>query len=229
MPGDLKLAGCQHEAAAYACKTWHYSGCVPAGKLVKIGVWENGRFIGCVIFGRGANNNIGSKYRLGQTEVCELVRIALRAHEAPVSRIVSLALKLLRRQSPGLRLVVSYADPEQGHVGGIYQAGNWIYTGPSQAQRELVIGGVDVHKRSAGSRYGTASPARIQALTGKPVEYGPVRWKHTYLMPMDKAMRAATAQLSRPYPKREDHGIERAAADADAHPGSDRQPVEAAA
>jgi hypothetical protein len=46
-----------HAAAVYACRHWHYSGCMPAGKTVKVGAWELGRFIGCVIFGRGANNN----------------------------------------------------------------------------------------------------------------------------------------------------------------------------
>jgi hypothetical protein len=217
MSADLRLAGCAHEAAAFACRTWHYSGTVPAGKLVKIGVWEDGKFIGAVIFGRGANNHIGSRYGLGQTEICELVRVALKAHEAPVSRIVALALRLLRRQSPGLKLVVSYADPGQGHVGAIYQAGNWVYVGRSQAQRELVVAGADMHKRTATSRWGTASPDRLRALTGLSVRYGPKLWKHTYLMPLSGEMRAAVKCLAKPYPKREDdHGRERTAADADA-------------
>lgn len=208
MPGDLRLAGCERNAAAFACRTWHYSRKMPAGKLVTIGVWEGGKFIGAVVFGRGANNNIGARYRLGQTEVCELVRVALKGHGAPVSKIVAVAVKLLRRQSPGLRLIVSYADPEQGHVGTIYQAMGWLYAGQSQAQRELVINGADVHKRSAGSRYGTASPARLRALTGLPVDYGPKRWKHLYLMPLDAAMRSAVEPLRQPYPKRGTNGPE---------------------
>lgn len=202
-PVDLRLAGCDHAAAAYACRNWHYSRSVPAGKLVKVGVWEGGTFIGCVIFGRGANNNIGSRYGLGQTEIVELVRIALKAHTAPVSKIVAIALRLLRGQSPGLRLIVSYADPEQGHAGGIYQAGNWLYAGRSGEQRELLVNGADMHKRSANARWGTASPERLRALTGLPVEWGPSRWKHIYLMALDAPMRAAIERLRQPYPKRE--------------------------
>jgi len=217
MPSDLKLAWCSREAASYACRTWHYSRTVPAGKLVKIGVWESGKFIGAVVFGRGANNHIGSKYGLAQTEVCELVRVALTKHETPVSRIAALAVRMLRSNSPGLRLIVSYADPSRGHHGGIYQAGNWTYAGPSVAQRELVVNGAPMHKRSAGSRWGTASPERLTAKTGLRVEYGPEQWKHTYLLPLDAGMRGKVEPLARPYPKRpeEQHGTARPAAEAD--------------
>lgn len=33
----------------------------------------------------------------------------------------------VRDAPPGLRLVVSYADAGQGHVGTIYQATGWLY------------------------------------------------------------------------------------------------------
>lgn len=114
----LKVDFCSHEAAKFACEHWHYSRCVPVGKTVYIGVWENNKFTGCVIFGWGVNRNIGSPYGLEQTEVCELVRVALGCHESTVSRIVSIAIKKIKKQSNGLRLVISYADSGQGHVGG---------------------------------------------------------------------------------------------------------------
>ena len=37
---------------------WHYSQAMPAGKLVTFGVWEHGRFVGAVLYGRGANHNL---------------------------------------------------------------------------------------------------------------------------------------------------------------------------
>src|SRR3990172_8283645 len=152
---DLKLAWCDFAAAKYAVEYWHYSHSMPAGKLVKVGVWEHGAFIGCVIFGRGANNHIGTPYRLKVTEICELVRIALLPHVAHVTRIMSIAIRMLRNANPGIRLVVSYADPRQSHVGVIYQAGNWIYTGKSNAQRNVSLNGAVIHKRSASSKYGS--------------------------------------------------------------------------
>ncbi|WP_439891589.1 hypothetical protein ACS7SF_02820 [Ralstonia sp. 25C] len=205
MRSESRLRGdwASHEAALFACERWHYSECMPAGKLVKVGVWEDGRFIGVVLFGRGANNHIGTRYNLAQTEVCELVRVALTRHTAPVSQIVALAVRMLLQQSPGLRLIVSYADPAQGHHGGIYQAGNWLYMGSSEPQRAILIDGVSMHKRTADSKYGTASPQAIARLTGARVTWGPIEWKHTYVMPLDAGMRNRVAPLAKPYPKRQ--------------------------
>lgn len=126
---ELKCAFASHEAAKYACEHWHYSKCMPVGKLFRVGAWEDGKYIGCVIFSRGANNHIGMQYGLDQTECVELTRIALREHKHFVSEIMMSALRRLKETNPGLRLVVSYADPIQGHVGAIYQATNWVYTG----------------------------------------------------------------------------------------------------
>jgi len=189
----LRVDWCGHDAAKYAVEHWHYSRCLPAGTLVKIGSWEGENFIGCVIFGHGANNNIGKPFGLKQTEVCELVRIALTKHETPVSRIASLAIKFLNKQSPGIRLIVSYADPLQGHHGGVYQAMGWLYVGASQAQAGVMYRGKIMHKRTADSLFGTI----------KGMEKSPVLWKHKYLMPLDDAMRAQIAPLAKPYPKRD--------------------------
>ena len=171
---------------------WHYSRCMPAGKTVKIGVWENDKFIGVVIFSRGANNNLFKPYGLSQTEACELTRIALDKHNIPVSRIVSIALKLLKQQSPGMRLVVSFADPEQGHHGGIYQGGGWVYVGATKLQKAVVVNGRVMHKRSASSKFGSYAG----------FEKSKAVFKHKYLMPMDNEIKARILPLSKPYPKR---------------------------
>jgi hypothetical protein len=199
---ELRIDWATHAAAKYACENWHYSKTVPAGKLVKIGVWEFNAFIGVVLFGRGANNRMSQSYNLNQDQACELVRIALTKHKSSVSRIAAQAMRFLRMQSPGLKLIVSYADPKQGHHGGIYQAGNWIYSGKSQAQRELLINGVFTHKRSAHAKYGTASPEKISVQIGADVKRADKEWKHIYLMPLDAEIRERIMPLSKPYPKR---------------------------
>lgn len=188
----LKVAPCDHAAAKYAVENWHYSQVLPAGKLFKVGAWEGGKFIGCVIFSYGANNNIGSPYGLAQTEVCELVRVALRAHVWPVSRIMRFAMKMLKEHNPGTRLCISYADPEQGHHGGVYQATGWAYTGASKSQREVMHNGKVMHKRTANALFGTI----------KGMEKSHVMWKHKYLYPLDEAMKRKIEPLRKPYPKR---------------------------
>jgi hypothetical protein len=187
---------CSYEAAKYAIERWHYSRVMPAGKLIKLGIWENDTFVGCVLFGRGANNHIGSPYGLSQIEICELVRIALNTHKCQVSQIVAISLKILKRQSPGLRLVVSYADPEQNHKGIIYQASNWVYCGSSQPQRfALGLHGEIVHKKTMHSKRGT--------IVG--LQKSKILWKHKYLYPLDRAMRRQIEPLAKPYPKRADN------------------------
>lgn len=127
---SLLIERCTFKAAKFAVLNWHYSQSMPAGKLVKYGVWENDKFIGAVIFGRGANNNVHKHLKMKTTECCELVRVALRKHETPTTRIISICLKLLHRENPGIKIVYSYADKtNQGHEGIIYRAGNWQYHG----------------------------------------------------------------------------------------------------
>ena len=190
---DLVVDWATHAAAKYACENWHYSGCLPVGKLVKVGAWENGRFIGVVLFGRGANHNMVKGYGLTQNQGCELVRIALTKHDSQVSRICALAMRFLKAQSPDLRLIVSYADPEQGHHGGIYQGGNWIYRGLSASALKIWYKGKWAHKKTvddAGINQQNLAKKRVAG-------------KHTYLMPLDEDMRGRIMPLSKPYPKRE--------------------------
>lgn len=189
---NLRLDWCSHKAAKYAVEKWHYSAVMPSGKTVKIGIWEDTLFKGCILFSRGANNHIGNPFNLNQTEVCELTRVALRSHITPVTRLIRIAITFLRDQSPGIRLIISYADPQQNHVGGIYQAGNWVYAGKSQAQREVMVDGKMMHKRTANSLFGTI----------KGLEKSPVFFKHKYLMPLDKVMRKQVEPLRESYPKK---------------------------
>ena len=192
----LRIDWATHEAAKYACLNWHYSKSLPVGKTVKVGAWENMRFIGVVIFAYGANNNIGKPYGLQQVECCELVRVALADHKTAVSKIVAIALKFLKKNSPGVRLVVSYADTAQGHYGGIYQAGNWVFSGTSKGATQYVLNGRIVHSMQVQTYI---RAGKLKSRAG--LERASAGDKHKYLMPLDDAMRAKIAPLAKPYPK----------------------------
>ena len=196
---DLRIDWATHAAAKYACENWHYSKSLPVGKLVKIGVWEKGEFVGVVLFAWGMNKSLGSPYGLQMNECCELVRVAMKAHDCAVSRVMALALRFLRKQSQGLRLVVSFADPAAGHHGGIYQAGGWTYTGQSAANFEWRLNGKRLNKRAyTGHNFGNTKmqvPNNAVRVT--------LPGKHRYLMPLDAEMRAQIAPLAKPYPKRD--------------------------
>lgn len=185
----LVIANASHEAAKFAVMNWHYSKALPAGKLVKFGVWENNQYIGAVIYARGASPHLGTAVGADQTEFCELVRVALREHIAPVSQIVAATLKKLKETNPGLRIVFSFADPKEGHKGGIYQAGNWVYTGMSAEVTEYFIDGRWRHVRGV-YHYPERKTAPVRKAPGK----------YRYLYPLDKAMRRKVEKLRLPYP-----------------------------
>lgn len=200
----LHLDWCSHEAAKYAVEHWHYSKCMPVGKLVKVGVWEDGQFIGVVVFGQGNNQFQGQSLGISIQEICELTRVAMRAHKCSVTRVVKLALMMLKRQCPGLRCVFSYADPEQGHVGSIYQGGNWVFVGTGGSS-EAFFGkdGKRLHSRVVSAsgvkdHFGKVKPCvRKDECTVK--KLAP---KYKYLMPLDAEMREKVQKLAKPYPKR---------------------------
>jgi hypothetical protein len=198
----LKIDWATHEAAKYACLNWHYSKSIPAGKLVKVGAWENNIFIGVVIFARGATPNLGKPYGLNQDQCVELVRIALKHHLTPVSKIASIAIKWLKKTNEKIKLIVSFADQSQGHHGGIYQAGNWTYTGVGFPATFYLIKGKITHPRSIGSLGHTQNIAGAKKLdpNAKAVT---VPGKHRYLMPLDDEIRIKIAPLAKPYPKRQ--------------------------
>lgn len=194
----LRLDWCDASASRHACLNWHYAKSMPKLPMLSIGVWE-GVFIGAVIFAAGNNRNIGKPFNCSQYECAELVRVALRGHTAPVTRIVAIAIKILKAKCPGLRLIVSYADPSEGHHGGIYQGGNWSYLGEYGAPYELQ----DRHARRLQKRAYTGlnfgNPALPLPPGARRVE---IPLKHKYAMALDPTLRPLLDSLRKPYPKR---------------------------
>ncbi len=193
----LRLDWVSARTARRAVLKWHYSRTMPMPKYACLGVWESGDFVGAVIFAHGSNYRIGAPYGLGVGQVVELVRVALRRHVTPVSRILSVALRMLRHSSPGVELVVSYADPVQGHVGTIYQAANWTYLGMTSASYEYRLNGKRLHKRAfTGANFGGR---KMQIPVG--AERVATPGKHIYAKAMTAAMRLDLCERACAYPK----------------------------
>ncbi|RLK54839.1 hypothetical protein CLV68_5228 [Actinokineospora cianjurensis] len=166
-------------------------------------------FVGAIVYGRGASNHLGRPYGLDQTQVAELVRVALTDHAAPVTQMIAATLRQLRAASPGLRLVVSFADTTQGHHGGIYQAGNWIYTGTTDPHTlSYVVHGREIHGRSLRHLAVARGPGETAEEFVRRTIDPHVRsittptLKHRYLYPLDRAMRRQLLDRARPYPTR---------------------------
>jgi len=206
---SLKITYGNKKSALFACKIWHYSKCIPALGIASIfyNIYEDDKFIGVIIYSKGAASNINTPYNLKQNEVLELTRVALNKHNNPVSRILSITLKMLKRDFPNLKLIVSYADSNQGHLGKIYQATNWIYEGSSIA-RNIFINGKMVHSRSLSCKHGSSSIDFLKKLY-KDVRAEPAKPKYKYLMPLDKETRKQIEKLREPYPKISEYSVDR--------------------
>ena len=194
----LYLAECDHTTAKHAVLTWHYSRAMPSAS-VRYGVWECGRFVGAILFGVGAAPKLAGSVGVERPECLELVRVALTDHATPVSRIVAISLKLLRRKCPGVRVVVSFADSGQGHTGGIYRAGGWLYLGPCK-QTWMRVGGKLVHPRTLVSKYGTHARGWLRENVDPATEYVPMPPKFKYVWPICPGVRAAMDVWKKPYP-----------------------------
>lgn len=195
---DLRVDWCEAKAARYACEHWHYSGTYPTSKSNSLGVWEDGRFIGSIVFALGASPSLGKPYGLNIFECCELVRVALTVHAAPVSQMLVRAIRQMYARNPGLRLIVSFADPFHDHHGGIYQATNWVYTGTSDKATiwRLPDGTLADPRRFDGHGFNKAKHVPMGS------ELVRTPGKHRYLYPLDRKMRKQIEPLRKPYPKR---------------------------
>jgi hypothetical protein len=196
---------CSREAALWAVLAYHYSRTPPSGRALYFGVWEDGTFIGSVIVSRGACANIGQPFSLSQDQIAEVTRIALRpGHVAPVSQVLAIVVRLLRRSNPGLELLVSYSDQRQGHDGrGVYGACGWTYLGETAREATLWIHGREVHARTVSSKYGTRDLAWLRASVDPHARRIDCPPKHRWALALSPTMRERLIVLAQPYPKRE--------------------------
>jgi hypothetical protein len=202
----LRLDWCSHEAMSAALRAWYYRDTIPVGKLVRVGVWEDEQFSGVVTFGCGSSDALGKRFGLTPLQVCEMNRIALRpGHKCAVSRVINLAVgKFLRARCPGIRLVLTFSDPEAGHHGGVYQGAGWIYIGKSAEDRRYLINGTWQHSRGVRACGFVTRPGGARVPCPKPsdaIRVEKVPGKHRYALPLDAEMRALIMREAKPAPR----------------------------
>lgn len=103
----------------------------------------------------------------------------------------------------GKEIVVSFADASQGHVGTVYQATNWLYTGLSAKRTNWTIDGVDKHCQTLADQY-TSKEIREQYGDRFTLQDRPRKHRYVFLNAKGKR-RAELLQCLRypvqPYPK----------------------------
>lgn len=129
------------------------------------GAYFNGRLLGVISYGKPASPSpcdavCGSEY---SSRVYELNRLWIDdvAPKNSESRFISWTLRQLKNIRPSL-ILLSYADTDYGHLGIIYSATNWIYTGITKERIDSVVpghhsrhhvGALEKQKRSIKHRF----------------------------------------------------------------------------
>lgn len=135
-----------------------------------------------------------------RNNVIELNRLYI--HDIGVKNLESFFITQTMRKV-NKEIIVSFADPVEGHVGTVYQACSWIYTGKSEPFKVWEIEGWDAHNQTITDKY---TAEELRSMGGKKVD---VVQKHRYVYFNCGSNRRR--QLLRklkydihPYPKKED-------------------------
>ncbi len=117
----------------------HYAHRMPCIQYA-FGLFEDGILVGVVTYGQPASPSLcrglaGEENRKNVIELNRLVIITQTKNSA--SYLIGNSLKMLPK---GL-FVVSYADTQQAHIGYVYQATNWLYTGCTKPRTDMDASG----------------------------------------------------------------------------------------
>lgn len=139
---------------------------------------KSGRLVGVVVYGKPASHSLckGVAGPENSSYVGELTRLWIE-DGTPKNSESFLIGGTLRKQP--YEIVVSYAEIGAGHVGTVYQATNWLYTGMSDKHAEWRIDGKKQHSRHLCDEYGGVNKAK-EALGERMVKAERPR-KHRYV------------------------------------------------
>ena len=113
----------------------HYAKRMPSISFA-YGLFLNNTLVGIVSYGSPASPSLckGVAGESNKHLVIELNRLVLKNNKKnEASILISSSFKLL----PKPKIIVSYADTEQNHLGIVYQATNFMFTGTSKPRTDM--------------------------------------------------------------------------------------------
>ncbi len=180
----------------------HYAKRIPQ-IMYAFGLYEESTLVGVVTYGIPASPSLcmGICGKEWSDKVLELNRLCLQDNTKNQSSfLVSNSIKLL----PKPTIVVSYADQAQGHVGYVYQATNFLYTGLSANRVDWTVKGLE-HKHSKTLSDGMTLES-IKEKYGDDFYYAERSRKHRYIYfhgtkQQKKLLKSLLKYNTEPYPK----------------------------
>ena len=189
----MRLEKASYKAVKYACLKFQYAKTVPVTNISYSVFNNNNEWCGVICYGLGANFALGKAYGVVSGQFLELTRMALNGKQESTSKAMAISIKLLKKHKPLVKVLISYADKGQDHLGIIYQATNWIFVEQTDSSGiEVFYKGKWRHSRILGS----VSKNEINKIQ-KRKKSG----KYKYIYPLTKELRTRCLELKKPYPK----------------------------
>ena len=121
--------------------------------------------------GRSAAASISPELNID--EVLDLTRLFIFDDYGKNTESISISktFNWLKENAPDIKALISYSDPEQGHMGIIYQATNWIYQGNKMRLMgnygvKLTEDGDWMHSRTVFAKYGSHNLEHLKKKIG---------------------------------------------------------------
>ena len=165
-------------------------------------LFDNDRLVGVIIYGTPSSAPL-RKGICGADEsfnVLELTRLWVEdgTPKNTESFFIGNTIKLVDKE-----IIVSYAEIQQGHLGVVYQATNWIYTGLSAKRTNWTIDGIDKHCQTIADKY-TAKQIRDKYGDRFKLVDRPRKHRYVYFNANKRRKRELLNKLKykiQPYPK----------------------------
>ena len=177
---DFSVVHCERSEVKNFIEKWHYSKSINglmSDYCFKL--MDGNRMIGAMIYGRFAMANVWKKYSNSPEEVIELRRLCC-IDDTPKnteSYFIGSTLRWLKKNTT-IKTVISYADPEYGHEGIIYQATNFKDIGKTSAGKVIIHNGKKYHDKAIRTKYkGELKPFAVRLR--KALESGDAFYKNT--------------------------------------------------
>ena len=189
----MRLEKASYKAVKYACLKFHYAKSVPVTNISYSVFNKKNEWCGVICYGLGANFRLGSNYGVVSGQFLELTRMALNGKQESTSKAMAISIKLLKKHKPLVKILISYADKGQKHLGIIYQATNWMFVEESKSSgREAFYKGKWVHDRV---------PNSLPKKQREQLQYRKKSGKYKYIYPLTKELKARCLEFKKPYPK----------------------------
>lgn len=175
---------------------------MPASVVLSYGLVEYGpprKTLACCLFSTPTG-----RWEI-QRNIWELARLVrLPSYKIPLTQLIAKALGYIRKEKLA-ELLISFADAEEDHHGGIYQACSWIYHGMRGKRLDGInIDGQFVPARTCNARYGTSSPIILKGQLKADIVPHFDSGKHCYWKALTKKGMQLALRLgfhSKAYPK----------------------------